>query len=141
MKLVQLAYVSSAKTLFSKAELLELLDRCRTRNAALDVTGLLLYKDGNIMQVLEGDEPVIEALFSRVRSDPRHAGVIRLFCRPANARDFPDWTLAFHDLDDPDLFFLPGFSDLLNRPLSAQSVENEFSKAQELIKLFRANIR
>lgn len=141
MPLVQLVYVSTAKVPFSKTELLDLLHRSRTRNEALEITGLLLYKEGNFLQVLEGEPPVVEALFSRIQREPRHTGVIQLLSQPIKARDFPDWTMAFHDLDDPDLRFTPGFNEFLNLPLSAEALGHDPSKAHRLIGVFKANMR
>ena len=141
MPLVQLIYVSSAKELFTKTDLLCLLSKSRARNTALNVTGLLLYKDGNFLQVLEGEETVIQILLARIREDPRHAGVIILLAQPIEARDFPDWSMAFHDLDDPALRVLPGFNEFLNLPLSAESFETDPSKAKRLISIFRASMR
>ena len=48
-----LVYVSSASTLFSRAELDEILRTSRRNNERLGVSGALLYKGGNLMQVLE----------------------------------------------------------------------------------------
>jgi hypothetical protein len=141
MALMQLVYVSSATDPFSKEDLLALLERSRPRNEALGVTGLLLYKDGNIMQVLEGDEGVLEALYLRIQADPRHTGVILLYLSPLASRDFPDWSMAFHDLQDPGLRFLPGFSEFLNQPFDPAVFENEPSRARRLVALFRANMR
>jgi hypothetical protein len=49
-----LVYVSSATKPFSPDELSELLAQARVDNAALGITGMLLYSNGNFMQVLEG---------------------------------------------------------------------------------------
>jgi hypothetical protein len=49
-----LVYVSSAIYIFTQEELLILLDQCVELNKNNGITGMLLYKDGNFMQVLEG---------------------------------------------------------------------------------------
>jgi len=51
---VPLVYVSSATELFSDTQLENLLLRSRQNNSTLGITGMLLYKDGNFMQCLEG---------------------------------------------------------------------------------------
>src|ERR1019366_9211818 len=53
-KLFRLAYVSTASKLFSSAELWEMLKESNARNKEAGVTGMLLYKDGQFMPVLEG---------------------------------------------------------------------------------------
>lgn len=47
-----LTYVSSVVEPFSERELGELLPKSRENSRRLDITGMLLYKDGNFMQVL-----------------------------------------------------------------------------------------
>jgi hypothetical protein len=48
-----LVYFSSATKECTKPELQKLLDEARKKNTKLGVTGMLLYKDGNFMQVLK----------------------------------------------------------------------------------------
>jgi hypothetical protein len=51
--MLSLVYASSAKQLFSEEDLTALLQQSRDNNTRLGLSGLLLYKDGNFMQVLE----------------------------------------------------------------------------------------
>ena len=46
-------YVSSSTQTFTQSDLQMLLQKARDKNTQLDLTGMLLYKDGNFMQVLE----------------------------------------------------------------------------------------
>lgn len=141
MELVQLVYVSSSKVDFPKESLVELLKTCRAHNAASGITGILLYKDGNILQVLEGDRTTVEPLFEKIHMDPRHTRVLLLLLQAVDARDFPDWTMAFHDLHDPAVHTLEGFSEFLNQSLTVGTFADDPSKAKRLIGIFRANIR
>ena len=52
--MIQLAYVSNASRLMSSASLSMLLRQARASNKRHDITGMLLYKDGSFLQVLEG---------------------------------------------------------------------------------------
>lgn len=61
--MLQIVYASSATKAFSKAELVELLTQVRAKNSRLGVTGMLLYKDGNFLQVIEGEEAIIRGLY------------------------------------------------------------------------------
>jgi hypothetical protein len=90
-----LVYVSSATRPFSGEDLRVLLETCRKNNAELGVTGMLLYKDGNFMQVLEGDEGSVRGLYERIAADPRHGGEITLQQGFAEGRQFPDWSMGF----------------------------------------------
>ena len=62
----QLVYLSSASQPFSEDDLVALLTQARQNNTAHGLTGMLLYKDGNFMQVLEGDEAEVRRLFHTI---------------------------------------------------------------------------
>jgi hypothetical protein len=57
--MLSLVYASSAKQLFSEEDLTALLQQSRDNNTRLGLSGLLLYKDGNFMQVLERPDDVL----------------------------------------------------------------------------------
>ena len=73
-----LIYASSAVKPFLQSELFELLEICRENNTRLGITGMLLYKDGNFMQLLEGEETPVRRLYEKIGSDSRHRGEITL---------------------------------------------------------------
>jgi hypothetical protein len=57
---------------FSNEDLVALLQRSRCNNERLGITGLLLYKDGNIIQVLERPDETVRDLFRTISADPLH---------------------------------------------------------------------
>jgi hypothetical protein len=83
------------------AELHGILASARKNNAALGVTGALLYSAGNFAQVLEGPLPSIERLFEVIQRDPRHSEVTVVHSGPTAGRDFPDWSMAFAGSNEP----------------------------------------
>lgn len=89
-----LGYVSSAATPMSAAELDQLLLRARARNVERGLTGVLLYADGNFMQLLEGPSEALATTYAAIRADPRHHGLIELFNRRIQRRSFGDWSMA-----------------------------------------------
>jgi hypothetical protein len=130
----QLVYVSSAERLFTRQELLQLLEKSRVNNTQLGITGMLLYRDGNIMQVLEGEEAVVLHLFERISRDSRHKGVIVLLREQGTERMFPEWTMGFRDLDSPEVRQIEGYSEFLNEPLTAELGPD---RARRLLTLFK----
>lgn len=76
--LVQLIYVSHAVERFSERQLKDLLILSRDANKEHGVTGLLLYNDGNFMQVIEGESAEIDQLYLNITNDPTHTGVTLL---------------------------------------------------------------
>ena len=109
-------YVSTASETWDQDGLKALLARCRSRNAAAGVTGLLLYRDGVFMQVLEGEEEAVRALYRRIAHDPRHHDVTNIWVAHAPQRRFPDWSMGFRNLEEHDVG-LEGYRDLLVEPL------------------------
>jgi hypothetical protein len=73
-----LVYVSRSTENFNPRHLLEMLLVFRAENLRLNLTGLLLYKNGNFMQLLEGEQTVVLELYGKIRHDPRHTNVITL---------------------------------------------------------------
>jgi hypothetical protein len=135
--MISLIYVSSAVEPFTKEELLSLLETSRRNNVRINVTGMLLYKDGNFMQLIEGDAPAIHRLQARIKRDPRHTGLLTLLERPIAERQFSDWSMGFKDLSDSDLRKLPGYSAFLNEPLNSEAFAGNPSRAQKLLLTFR----
>ena len=116
-----LVYVSSATRPFSREDLRVLLETCWKNNAELGVTEMLLYKDGNFIRVLEGDEGTVRGLYERIAADPRHGGEITLQQGFAEGRQFPDWSMGLRNLDSPEARADPGYSECPNAPLPAES--------------------
>ena len=137
MSLVSLLYVSSAVRVMAAAELQDLLLKSRRKNSALGVTGMLLHKDGNFMQVLEGEDARVRQVFDAICRDPRHTGLLVLRHAEAPARDFSDWSMAFADLDDPAVRATPGYSEFLNTPLTGAEFSADPTRCQKLLTTFK----
>lgn len=101
MALYQVVYISMVSGEEPKrAELQALLSTSVRRNRELGVTGMLLYAHGGFMQLLEGEEAAVRALFDRVRRDDRHRRVTVLVQGPVAERTFADWAMAYRCLED-----------------------------------------
>jgi hypothetical protein len=138
--LFQIVYVSTASEAFSREALIDMLKSSVQRNEQKGITGLLLYKDGCFMQVLEGEAPVVKALFSKISRDPRHNQIIPVIQETIEQRFFPDSAMAFRDLDTAELRSMPGYSEFLNMPLNGDWIANDLPKCQRLLLLFKQDI-
>ncbi|HEY0238317.1 MAG TPA: BLUF domain-containing protein [Friedmanniella sp.] len=92
------AYTSEMVRPMSDPELVDLLVESRARNADRGITGLLLYRSGRVLQMLEGDEDVVRTLYDRIRMDVRHQHVTNVWTSNAVERRFPSWTMGFEEL-------------------------------------------
>lgn len=140
-QLFRMAYISTASKSFDSAELREMLTKSNKRNKEAGITGMLLYKDGHFMQVLEGTEEAVSATFSRINKDTRHHGIIVLVKGAVEERRFPGWSMAFRDLNLPDHQDVPGYSEFLNTPLTGKEFEGNPSRCEKLLLLFKKSIR
>ena len=108
----QVIYSSAAVAPFSEAELTELLAKARINNGRLGVTGMLLYHEGSFLQALEGDERVLDDLFTKIGKDKRHHRVVTLLRRGVDERLFNQWQMGFASTKGLPAN-IPGFSEYL----------------------------
>jgi hypothetical protein len=141
MGLIHLVYVSSASQPFSSDELVALLDQARRKNASLGVTGLLLYRDGNFMQVLEGEQDAVTKIHGSIVSDRRHRGLITLIQGPIAERAFSAWSMAFRDLNSAETRALPGYSEYLNEDWFGAPLQKNPDRALRLLHGFRQGMK
>ena len=113
--LKQILYFSSAVRLFSDDELLALLKVARANNARLDVSGMLLYADGNFVQLIEGPDNAVDALYAKISRDPRHTSLLKALDGPISERRFADWTLGFDRIADSKTEGIDGLTDFLHK--------------------------
>ena len=140
-QLIQLIYASSAYEQLSETELVEILEVSRRKNAERDITGLLLYRGGNFLQVLEGPASAVDALYQTIANDPRHKGIILIARKAITERDFPNWEMGFTNLDTLSPDDLPNYSTILDEPFDNQTFSARPSLAHHFVKVFRQNIR
>jgi len=94
----QLIYTSSATPALDDFTLREIAQTSSFNNQELGITGLLLFHDGAIMQVLEGDEMSVYSLYGKVKRDPRHMGCMILSMREAKQREFSNWFMGYKNV-------------------------------------------
>ena len=99
-----LAYVSAAKKEHFPDELDALLEKARKKNAQLGITGLLVFRDGHFIQILEGEQQAVQELFESIRKDDRHDNVTLIDGEPLKTRQFSDWSMDFRQTTGSELF-------------------------------------
>jgi hypothetical protein len=128
-----LIYLSTTTQAFREEELPEMLVRSRHNNERLGITGLLLYRHGSFLQALEGEREVVESLYVKITHDRRHHGLQILFNEKIPEREFPSWTMGFHDLSSLPL---DGFNDLLNQPPETLALAGYPEKVRAFMRTF-----
>lgn len=138
---ISITYASSATEPFSDEALKALLIKARDNNSKLGITGLLLYKDGNFMQSVEGPESAVYELYKKIIADPRHNKILKLLEYEITERSFSTWEMGFRNLSDPDVKEIPGYSEFLQTPLTSPFFQTNPTKAQKLLLMFREIVR
>lgn len=120
-----------------KKELGTLFTAARSNNKAQGITGALLLSGDWFVQVLEGREEAVRALFSSIERDPRHAEVTLLEGRPVPERVFARWAMARvsddGERDIPLIAHTDGISPAAGRPTTPEQ--------DELLAVMRAALR
>lgn len=113
--LLRLVYVSSATELFTDDALTALLEQSRERNARDGITGMLLYQEGNFLQLIEGPETAVRALHARILKDRRHHKLITVLEESVTDRECAQWSMGFVPEDRLREIEREAFSPLLVR--------------------------
>lgn len=117
--MLSLVYVSSASHLMSNEELRQILQASRRNNEMHHVTGMLLYKGGSFMQVLEGPREEVLNIYEQIQADPRHGNILLLSMDEIGERQFADWKMGFADLDDESLKSESAYTEFMQDDFTA----------------------
>jgi len=113
-------YMSRANAALTPADLVALLVQARRANEQMGLTGVLVHGDGQFMQVIEGEQAQVTALYRRIEQDARHYSVFKVADKEIEERVFVNWTMGFRDLPAKQ------FADLIGYVPPAQWSQLEF---------------
>lgn len=97
MQLYSLLYASRSLVAADSAEMDDIALKSQTNNAMRGITGMLYYDNSAFLQVLEGVEADVRALFDKIAADTRHDGVHMLGFQPVATRSFGGWSMGLYD--------------------------------------------
>lgn len=135
--MLSITYVSSAVRLFNRAELVDLLAASQKSNEKFGITGLLLYRGGNFIQVIEGEDEAVAQLYENIQADPRHRNVTLLSRDPIHSRQFPDWSMGFRNIDKMSQQELEGYSRFLEDEFTPEYFKERPTRAYILLLSFK----
>ena len=95
--MIHIIYASVETQSFSPAQLTELLQKARVENERVQLTGILLYSNGNFFQVLE-----------------RHRQLTLIVREPITKRFFADWSMGFSNITPEELTQIGGMNDFFH---------------------------
>ena len=135
--MIQVSYISAATEPFSTPELLGLLQTCRESNAGNGITGMLLYGNATFLQVLEGEDQVIDDLIAKIRKDPRHTNMQILHRLSIERRQYSDWSMGFKRISDKELQQVAGLRDFSEKDFNPEHLIAHDSIVHSLMNHFR----
>ncbi len=136
-ELITLVYTSMATRPMTEKDLLDILEVSRRNNTADEITGLLLYHNGNFMQVLEGPRANVEHTYKRIALDKRHRYVVTVLKQAIKERAFGAWKMSFVNLSNPTVADDPAYSRYLLDTLGDPGLYRHNSVALSFIETFR----
>ena len=109
--MIQLIYISTAKRLMTADDLQSIMLTSLIHNSKKHVTGILLFDQGTFCQALEGEQRVVHELFKKIKNDPRHTNIIKIFDDEIQSRDFSTWSMRFINLNQYDRNKIDGYQE------------------------------
>lgn len=90
-----ICYVSKGKDDLTTDDLEQLFGYTLQYNTEHNITGILLYRSGSFLQVLEGEKEILIPIFGRIQEDPRHKEIFTILKGPSKKRIFADYASRF----------------------------------------------
>lgn len=128
-----IVYISACSPGIGDHEIQAIVDTSRPKNERVGITGLLVHCKGNFLQVLEGDEKVVNELFAKISGDDRHLDLRHVDGRTIDQRHFPQWSMGYENVASIKLV------DNLLQPLLAAGIITHDVISAALLERFAAN--
>lgn len=95
-----IVYISNSVTLMENKHLDELFYQSIENNKFNNVTGILLYKEGTFIQILEGNEEALNNLFNTIQQDSRHNNIMTVLDKMNTKRLFTKFRAGLSSLNN-----------------------------------------
>ncbi|GER58254.1 hypothetical protein ULMA_03620 [Patiriisocius marinus] len=137
MSLRRIIYTSHATNEYNKRDLLDLLHESRGYNSIDNISGVLMYRDGYFLQIIEGEDSLVDDLVKRIANDTRHDDIKIINDALVEQRLFPGWSMGCADFEDPTLSLIPGISNEFTNP---QFIDDLLDRLPEVASYIHKNL-
>lgn len=129
-----ICYISDSCSNESIEELNALYTKAKINNAKHNITGVLIYKNKNFLQVLEGPLNTVDSTFKKISQDLRHKNIFKVINTNVDQRIFEDYNFGFTIINNKsELKNLHNYLDWL-RDANNTSVNKVISMVENFIK-------
>lgn len=99
----ELTYESVAKKGLAIADIDEILEISRAKNSESGITGCLVYYNRRFIQILEGNREAVQKSYQKIEKDNRHRKVRIIAENAVEKRTFPEWGMAYFQIDEKNI--------------------------------------
>ena len=135
--MIQSTYISTPTRPMTTDDLMDILNNARLNNVCMGVSGMLLYTGTEFIQILEGEEKIIDELLDIIKKDPRHRNFRIIEKKKITTREYAEWTMGFKRIDKEDLRDVPGLNKFFDADLSSEIDHNKLKLVNNLLSHFR----
>ncbi|WNM60233.1 phosphate-starvation-inducible PsiE family protein [Candidatus Nitrospira neomarina] len=135
--MIQITYLSSATRAMSQGDLEDILKTARENNARLGITGMLLYGNKTFIQILEGEEGVVDELVKTIKRDPRHTNFQIVKKKLIDQHEYADWSMGFKRVSGEDFEAVKGLEDFEEKNFNTMFLGSHASLVDSLMDHFR----
>ena len=137
--MIRINYLSQAAPNFSSIDLLSLLEQCQTNNRKLGLTGLLIFGNGTFLQVIEGEDHIVDALMEKISKDRRHTNFQILATFPIEERHYSDWSMGFEKLTEQTISEVPNLKNFTLSDFNPEYLSANDSVVESLLERHRSS--
>jgi len=134
----RIIYLSSSVKYLNGEEIESLLVQSRKKNLENDITGVLMYIDGDFLQIIEGPNTAMKDLFESIKKDPRHKGIITILNTEITERQFPKWSMGFCASDYEKLKQIKGYENISKEKITEITDKTALAFIDSFIKSHRS---
>ncbi len=117
-----------------EVELERILAGARKKNLELGITGVLLFHNGEFVQLLEGPrEAVLHVYHDIIVRDRRHRGLTIGWEGAIEQRRFRDWSMGYRPLAELDRTQTPGLVEFLQNGVLGLDFSRELASGPRLL--------
>lgn len=136
--MIRVTYLSQESSATSADALLALVTQCHRNNPGKGLTGMLLHGNGTFLQVLEGEDDVVDTLIDAIGRDPRHTNMKIVRREAITARQYADWSMGFERVTDQTLKEIPGLRNFGLRNFTPDYLSGHGDVLETLLERHRA---
>lgn len=129
-------YMSRGVHPMKEEDLRTLLQQARGENERQGITGALVYGDGQFMQIIEGEESVLAALYAKLLQDSRHVNVVKLADKQILQRSFQAWSMGFQVVSAEEFAELAGYVEPRHLNMQAPGLSAADALLLQMMKTF-----